>query len=138
MATPPNRTLRALRDTDLTTGSAAEDIRSRKVIAADGEEIGTVDDLIVDDRERKVRFIRVASGGFLGIGKSTALIPVEAVQRVEHDVVHVDQTRERISGAPAYDPEIVDDQVYERIYSYYGYPPFWTAGYIYPPYPPML
>lgn len=135
MATTAKNTLRALGDTYQTTSSPSEDIRSRHVVDAAGEELGEVDDLIVDDAEHKVRFLRIASGGFLGIGQSKFLIPVNAVTNIDAKTVHVDQTRERIASAPKYDPEIVDDRYYEGLYGHYGYSPYWTPGYTSPAFP---
>lgn len=135
MATSAKRTLQPMRDAHLMTRDLGEDIRTRKVVDAAGEDIGEIEELLVDDQEEKVRFLRVASGGFLGLGQSKVLIPVEAISKIDHHVVHVDQTRERIVGAPGYDPELVDDHYYEGLYGYYGYQPYWRDGYVYPPYP---
>jgi len=50
--------------------------------------------------------------------------------------VVVDQTRERIAGSPAYDPDLTYDQgYYGGLYGYYGYAPYWGPGYAYPGYP---
>jgi len=125
-----------LGDTDLTVADPREDVRGRAVVDRHGEEIGTVDALMLDERENKVRFLRVGTGGFLGIGGRRFLIPVDAVSRVDDERVHVDQTRERIVGAPAYDPDLTYDQdYYGGLYGYYGYAPYWGPGYVYPPYP---
>jgi sporulation protein YlmC with PRC-barrel domain len=63
-----------LGDTDKKVDST-EDVRGRKVMDRQGEEIGKVDDLMVDEREFKVRFLEVASGGVLGLGATKVLIP---------------------------------------------------------------
>jgi sporulation protein YlmC with PRC-barrel domain len=55
-----------LSDTELTVADPAADMRNRKVVDRDGEEIGEVDDLLIDAPEKRVRFLEVASGGFLG------------------------------------------------------------------------
>ena len=128
-------TLHRLNDTTLTVADPTEDVRGRKVLDAAGEEIGEVDDLLIDDRENKVRFLQVASGGFLGIGATKFLIPVDAVTRLDHDHVHVNQTREKVAGAPRYDPEMVEEPDWGAYYGYYGYGPYWGRGYAYPPYP---
>ncbi len=136
MATSAMRTLQPMQDAQLTPRDRAQDIRHRKVVDADGQDIGEIDALLIDEQEEKVRFLRVASGGFLGMGKSKVLIPVEAISKIDDDVVHVDQTRERIATAPTYDPELVDDRpYYGSLYGYYGYQPYWGLGYVYPPYP---
>ena len=57
--------------------------------------------------ERRVRFLDVASGGFLGIGQDMTLIPVDAITAITEDEVRIGQTRENVADAPAYDPELV-------------------------------
>jgi sporulation protein YlmC with PRC-barrel domain len=128
-----------LGDTDLTVADPREDIRGRQVIDRQGEDLGHVDALLIDDRESKVRFLRIASGGFLGIGEHTFLLPVDAITRITADQVFVDQTRERVAGAPAYDPDLTyEHNYYGGLYDYYGYVPYWGAGYVYPAYPLYL
>ncbi len=122
-----------LGDAELTVADPAEDIRGHTVIDQAGKDIGTVDGLMIDDAERKVRFLQVAAGGFLGIGEKTFLIPVDAISGITDDKVRVDQTRERIVGGPAYDPDLAKQaDSFESSYGYYGYAPFWGAGYAYP------
>ncbi len=129
-------TLVKLGDTDLTVGDPNEDVRGRTVLDRNNEEIGHVDALLIDDRESKVRFLRVAAGGFLGLGERTFLIPVDAVARIDADHVHVDQTRERLVAAPAYDPTLVAERdYYDDLYGYYGYATCWRPGYTYPDFP---
>ena len=127
--------LRKLSDLNLTVADPNEDVRGRKVLDKMGDEIGTVDDLMVDDRERKVRFLRVAAGGFLGLGEEKFLIPVDTVTRITDDAVHVDQPRERLASAPRYDPDLAQEPDWAGLYGYYGYAPYWTAGYAYPGFP---
>lgn len=135
MATSAKRTLLTMTAAHLQTRDPAEDIRNRKVVDAAGEEIGKVEGLLIDNVEEKVRFLQIASGGFLGLGKSTVLVPVEAITRISDDIVYIDQTREHIAGAPTYAPELVNDLYYEGLYGYYGYAPYWSLGYTYPPFP---
>src|SRR5688572_13844210 len=83
---------------------APEDIRGRKVFDSDSTEIGQVNDLFVDTREMKVRFVEVASDGILGIGNTISLLPVEAIRAIDKDKVFLDPTAQTIAGAPKYDP----------------------------------
>ena len=104
-----------------------------------GEVLGDVDDLLIDANDSKVRFLVVASGGFLGLGESKSFIPVDAITSVTEDEVRIDQTRERVAGAPIYDPEIVDapeaPNYYGSVYGHYGFTQYWVPGYAYPAYP---
>jgi hypothetical protein len=69
--------------------------------------------------------MEVASGGFLGLGESKSLIPVEAITRMTPDAVYIGHTREHVAGAPRYDPELVEGRLdyFFNLYPYYGYPP---------------
>jgi sporulation protein YlmC with PRC-barrel domain len=124
-----------LSDTPFVFTDPAEDIRGRKVIDSNREEIGVVDDLFIDQGEEKVRFLEVSSGGFFGVGDTKFLIPVDVITGVSEDEVRIDKTREHVAGAPRYSPELVDARFLTNMFDYYGYKAYWRRGYIYPPYP---
>ena len=126
-------TLLRLEDTDLDV-SPAEDVRGLMVVDRDGDEVGEVDSLLIDEGGRKVRFLEVGSGGFLGIGQEKRLIPVDAVTRID-DRVHIDTSREHVAQSAAYDPELTNTDDLEQIYGHYATPPYWMSGYVYPGYP---
>ena len=106
-----------LSGTQWTVADRAEDIRGRRVLDPDGEEVGEIEDLLIDHQDRKVRLLQVASGGVLGLGATTFLLPVEAITRISEEAVHIDQRRERIVGAPPYDPALVDQRYVHDLYS---------------------
>jgi sporulation protein YlmC with PRC-barrel domain len=125
-------------DSSLTVAHPDEDVRGRKVVDRNGDEIGDVDDLMIDDREQRVRFMRVGAGGFLGIGETKLMIPIDAIIRITDDAVQVNQTRDYAANSPPYDPALADDvrdDYWGSAYGYWGYGPYWAPGYIYPPYP---
>ncbi|MFD6859246.1 PRC-barrel domain-containing protein [Rhodococcus sp. NPDC060090] len=129
-------TLIDLEEADMLLEHPGQDIRGRSVYDRGGEELGDIDGLIIDEAERKVRFIRIGSGGFLGIGKTKRLVPVDALTRIEDDRVYIDRTKEHVAGSDPYDPAVVPvSDFYQNLYTHYGYTPFWAGGYIYP-YPP--
>ncbi|AWK74935.1 PRC-barrel domain-containing protein [Rhodococcus oxybenzonivorans] len=130
------RTLIDLDEAALMLEHPAEDIRGRSVYDRDGHELGKIEGLIVDEAERKVRFLRIGSGGFLGFGKTARLVPVDAITRITDDAVHLDRSKEHVAGSDPYDPQVMPvSDFYRRLYEHYGYAPFWAAGYVYP-YPP--
>jgi sporulation protein YlmC with PRC-barrel domain len=129
-------TLEKLGKTGLMLTDPNEDIRGHAVFDSTGEKLGKVDELLVDSDNRKVRFIQVGSGGFLGIGRDHFLVPVDAIEFVGIDEIHINQTKQSISGSPEYSPDLTtNSDYYNSIYTYYGYSPFWNAGYQYPRYP---
>jgi hypothetical protein len=114
-----------LRDTDRTVSSSDEDIRGRMARDQDGRDLGTIEGLLIDEAERKVRFMEVGSGGFLGLGESKSLIPVEAITRLTPDAVYIGHTLEHVAGAPRYDPKLMHTELeyFFNLFPYYGYPP---------------
>jgi sporulation protein YlmC with PRC-barrel domain len=113
--------------------SPEEDVRGRTVTAADGEDLGKVADLLIDAEKREVRFLLVEHGGFLGLGEKKTFIPVAAITHITDDQVYVSRSPAEVAGAPAYDPDLVDQSShYDDVYAHYGITPFWGMGSVYP------
>lgn len=127
--------LRKLRDADLVSVNYLEDIRGNKVIDSEGVAVGQVDALFIDDRARKIRFFRVEPDRQFQTGGGTVLIPVDAVTRITRGVVHIDRPRGQLAIAPRDISLLACEEDIEMLCRYYGFQPFWTAGYTYPPYP---
>ncbi len=130
-------TMRSLHDIGETVAHAGEDVRGRKVLDNAGKHIGTVDGLMVDDVENRVRLLRVECGDFFGLGATHVLIPVDAITSIADDAVTIDRGGEHLHGAPRYDPKLVktlDERYCGEVYGYYGYSPYWYDGYTRPPY----
>lgn len=125
-----------LEDSGLRVANPAADMRGRVVVDREGDEIGDVKSLIVDEQDTQVRFLEVKSGGLLGLGGALHLVPVDAVTRVEENAVHVDLVRDHVRGAPVYEPRLDDAEgYYSDVYDYYGYRPYWNAVRSTPPFP---
>jgi sporulation protein YlmC with PRC-barrel domain len=134
----PAGSVHHLKDSDLRLADSRADIRDFQVVDRDGERLGKVEDLLVDDREQKVRFIEVGTGGFLGLGKKRFLLPVESVGEIRGELVRVNQSRERVTGSPKYRPRLSERPYLSRVYRYYGYrTPFWDAAYVPSRYPDL-
>jgi sporulation protein YlmC with PRC-barrel domain len=113
-----------LSDSVLELKNPNQDVRDRKVFDNNEEEIGTVEDLFADEEERRVRFLDVGAGGFLGLGEKHFLIPIEAVLEVKEDRVIIDHSREKVVDSPPFDPKVVPEPEAQReANDYYGYPP---------------
>lgn len=133
-----NDILVKLSDETLILADPSQDIRHRKVIDRDGEEIGHVSDLFVDRDLKRVRMMQVAAGGFLGLGDRHFLVPVDAVRRVTQNTVYIDHTRAKVIGSPPYDPKLIVVPVRESwagYYGYYGYSPYWNPVEVSPVFP---
>ncbi|HUY25118.1 MAG TPA: PRC-barrel domain-containing protein, partial [Candidatus Saccharimonadales bacterium] len=75
MPHPETAMLSKLSDSGQTIASSDQDVRGRKVKDKAGNEVGRVDDLLIDDEEHKVRFLRVEHGGILGFGETKSFVP---------------------------------------------------------------
>ena len=131
-------TLRRIQDIGETVAHADEDVRGRKVMDDTGNTVGTVDGLMVDDDQNKVRFLQVECGGFLGLGATHVMIPVDAIIGITRDAVTIDRDGRHLRGAPRYHPALtkeMDERYWRGVYDYYGFAPYWGAGYVYPRYP---
>jgi len=121
--------LEPLVQSDLALADGEPDVRGNQVIDSAGSDLGRVDALYVDGEERRVRFLLVKGGGILGIGDTTRLVPVEAIDAYDVGSVRLREDGERVTGAPRYDPKLVEQQDYwEDVYGWYGYPPYWATG----------
>lgn len=128
-----NPMLVRISDRDLTLPDHQE-IRGRLVVDPDGQQLGTVDDLLIDEDRRRVRFLEFRSGGFLGIGRDRVLVPVEAVTHIGEEI-HVDTTRSHVEGSPGYDPDLTPASPltdFANVYGYYGITPYWGHGVAHP------
>jgi len=86
------------------------DIRGYPVVNPKGDEVGTVDDLYVNPRDRQVEMAAITFTGVVGFGGKRVLVPVEEVQVVDNKV-RILTHDERIAlapefheGAPMYEP----------------------------------
>ncbi len=102
-----------LSDSEFRLEDQVSDIRGLGVFNRDGEQMGNVEDFYVDTEERKVRFLEVGAGGFLGLGEKRFLIPVEDVIDFREGGVTVDQNRE-LSEPPPLNTRIVSQAAPER------------------------
>lgn len=98
-------TFARLSDTTLTISDPDEDLRGRPVRDAGGYLLGTVDELVVDLRARRVRYLRIV--GHAGAEGLTAWVAAESVLQVTPQGVLV-QTSGARSAVRHYDPALCE------------------------------
>ncbi len=111
-----------LSDSDFVLQNPEQDIRGKDVYAIYGEQIGSVENLYIDRQERKVRFLEVGAGGFLGMGQKHFLVPVEAVTEVGENWVTIAPGGDEVAGSPPFDTKVMPPTAYHQRdgYSYFG------------------
>jgi len=87
----------------------------------EGKDLGKVDDLLIDEDDRKIHFMRVESGGFLGMGETKVFIPVGAITSITDVDVKINQSHEHVARTPRYDPTLATSRHHiDLIYDHYG------------------
>jgi sporulation protein YlmC with PRC-barrel domain len=85
-----------------------QELRERKVFDVGGEEIGELIDLYIDVSRKKIRYLVVISGGWIGkLGADYHTIPVEQVVEYDEDQIVVDRSRAQAEGVGKLDPEVL-------------------------------
>ncbi len=114
-----------LDDSDFVPANPENDVRGKDVYDAQGQRMGSVDDLYIDRKEREVRFLEVGAGGFMGIGQKSFLVPVEAVTRVTEDRVTIESGRkEKVAGPAPLDTKVAPPTKDDRPAEDYASPPY--------------
>jgi sporulation protein YlmC with PRC-barrel domain len=96
----------------------------------DGEDLGTLEEIMIDLDEGRVAYAVLSFGGFLGMGDKLFAIPWDAlsVDTVNEEVV-LNVDKDVLQNAPGFDkdhwPETMDRQWLTDVYTYYGYDPYW-------------
>src|SRR5512146_1407255 len=101
-----------------------------KVVNADGEDLGKIEEILIHIDSGKVAYAVLSFGGFLGVGDKLFAIPWEAFRLDEENKRFIlDIDKERLEHAPGFDkdnwPDMEDQTWGNQIYSNYGYKPYW-------------
>jgi sporulation protein YlmC with PRC-barrel domain len=116
-------------DSDFVSANPEDDVRGKDVYDAQGQRIGSVEDLYIERKEREVRFLEVGAGGFLGIGEKRFLVPVEAVTQVTEDRVTIEPERtQKVEGPAPFDTKVAPPPVADRRAGDYASPPYGDTG----------
>ena len=95
----------------------ADTFSGRTLIGSDGEKIGRIDTLYVDENGQDPKFVTVNTGLF---GTKTSFVPV-AEARLEGDDVVVPYSKDQVKEAPKVEvDEDLTAEEEQRLYSHYG------------------
>ena len=93
-----------------------------------GHRVGEVDDIIVDEEQRRARLLVVASGGVLGLCAHRHLVPVEEVARVT-DHVRLNHSEDAVLREENLEDAASGPIDVAAVYARYGCTPFWDPAY---------
>lgn len=110
-----------------------DDVRNRT-----GEDLGTIEEIMLDVNSGRIAYAVLSFGGFLGLGDKLFAIPWQALTLdTEEHVFVLDISQEALEDAPGFDednwPNTMDgDNAWlVEVYDYYGYTPYWREK-VYP------
>jgi sporulation protein YlmC with PRC-barrel domain len=96
-----------------------------KVENPQGEDLGTIDNLMINIRTGRVEYIVVEYGSFLGIGGKLFAIPFDELRvQPERHVFRVNRDKDYLRMSPGFDknhwPDTNDHSYYGDVDSYWG------------------
>ena len=100
-------------------------IQGTHVVNSQGQDLGKIQDLMIDPESGRVIYAVLDFGGFLGIGDKYFAVPMQAfsIDR-SNERFMLDVTKERLENAPGFDkanwPTSADNTFLDTVYSYYN------------------
>jgi sporulation protein YlmC with PRC-barrel domain len=110
---------------------SADTLTGDTVFNAAGENLGKIEDFMLDVESGRIRYAVLSFGGVLGIGNKLFAVPPEALTvDASRKCFVLDVEKERLENAPGFDkdnwPNFADPTLGSEIYGYYGRKPYWN------------
>jgi hypothetical protein len=109
---------------------AAGALTGDRVINLHDEELGRIEEIMLDVPSGRIAYAVMFCGGMRGVAEQRFAIPWQALQLdADNECFVLDIDRERLEKAPAFNqdhwPSMTDPQWAVRIHDYYGRRPYW-------------
>jgi sporulation protein YlmC with PRC-barrel domain len=127
VAEPPAQTATEEKATNILKAS---EIIGYSVKNPEGEELGQIEDVVIDPADGRVAYAVLSFGGFLGMGDKLFATPWEALTSVpEQQAFSLDANQEKLKNAPGFDknnwPDMANREWGMTVHEYYGQKPYW-------------
>jgi sporulation protein YlmC with PRC-barrel domain len=112
---------------------SASTLTGDAVTNAVGEDLGRIEELMIDLENGCVAYAVLSFGGFLGLGDKLFAVPFRALTLdTERKCFVLDVPREKLEAAPGFDkhdwPDFADPTFGDEVYGYYGVATYWTEA----------
>lgn len=109
---------------------SASTISKDKVRNPAGEDLGKIEDLMIDLQEGRIAYAVLSFGGVLGLDEKLFAIPWPALSlRAEEHAFVLNVDRETLKNAPGFDkdhwPDASDLDWLAQVYRHNGHEPYW-------------
>lgn len=89
-----------------------------------GEDLGKIEELMIDTTDGEVNYAVISFGGFLGMGDKLFAVPLEQMSlNTEKKCLILDVPKEKLEKAPGFDkdnwPSSADNTWYNSVRTYY-------------------
>ncbi len=113
----------------LAVGSVTGDkVRNRA-----GEDLGNIEDIMIDLQSGRIAYAVLTFGGFLGMGDKLFAVPWKSLElnSEEHEFI-LDVDKSTLENAPGFDknnwPDFADATFGSAIHAHYGQEPYWEKN----------
>lgn len=124
-----------------TIGGAARKRQSRRVLSAgtlngdrvrnaEGEDLGKIEEIMIDLETGRIAYAVLSFGGFMGLGDKLFAIPWGAleVDETNHELL-LNASKETLKSAPGFDkdnwPDMADPSFGTLVHEHFATQPFW-------------
>jgi sporulation protein YlmC with PRC-barrel domain len=112
---------------------SADTLKGDAVYNLEGENVGKIDEIMIDVEDGVVAYAVLSFGGILGMGDKLFAIPWQTLSLDEDKkrfILNVD--KEKLKNAEGFDkndwPDMSNHEWHVRNYSYYDIRPYWKAA----------
>jgi len=110
----------------------ANDLINKKVTNSGSENLGKLEDIVVDPNSGRILYGVLSFGGFLGMGDKLFAIPWQSLQlAADGNAFTLNVDKDRLKNAPGFDkgkwPNFADEQWATTTYKYYNQSPYWRS-----------
>jgi sporulation protein YlmC with PRC-barrel domain len=109
---------------------SAGTIKGDRIVNAAGDELGKIEEIMIDLQDGRVAYAVLSFGGFLGMGDKLFAVPWQAFSlRPYERAFLLDIPRDVLENADGFykDHWPITREELSRTYTYYGYQPYWQA-----------
>ncbi|OYW21033.1 MAG: photosystem reaction center subunit H [Burkholderiales bacterium 12-64-5] len=107
----------------------ADTLMGNDVFNKEGDDLGDIQEIMLDMRNGRVSYAVMSFGGFFGMGDKLFAVPWSALTLdTENKRFTLDVAKERLEGAPGFNkdcwPDMADPSWTQQIQEYYGSRPY--------------
>jgi sporulation protein YlmC with PRC-barrel domain len=110
---------------------SASTLKGDPVRNPQGEDLGNLEEIMVDLDTGRIAYTVLSFGGFLGLGDKFFAIPWQALSvDTENKEIVLNIDKETLEDAPGFDkdnwPDTISRNWVNEVHTYYGYDPYWN------------